>query len=246
MIRKCLFFCLRRLLFSLFLAHSGTRRGNEKRAPSSNQDVGHETGVEQIARNYLLYVILPLWMGSGLLDWYFHRRTRIEKTAGAHESMIHALMMTEAGIPVMLGLFLDVNALVLLLMIAGFFIHEVTAYWDVSYAEGRRVVTPGEQHTHSFLDAGPFMTVSFMICLYWEQFFALLGIGNQRPRFQLRGKRKPLARNEVIGILTATGLTVVLPYAEEFWRCYRTDKTVAPLPETRIPGVFVDEDQTSP
>jgi len=48
-----------------------------------------------------------------------------------------------------MGLFLDVNALVLALMIISFFVHEGTAYWDVVYAEARREVTPNEQHVHS-------------------------------------------------------------------------------------------------
>ncbi len=111
--------------------------------------------------------------------------------------------------------------------------------------EGRRVVLPNEQHTHSFLEAGPFMAVSFTSCLYWEQFFALLGLGNERPRFELRPRQKPLSRNYIIGILTAIALTVALPYAEEFWRCYRADKTIAPLPETRVPGVFAGEEHSS-
>lgn len=76
--------------------------------------------------------ILPLWMRTGLLDWYYHRRTKIEQTAGTHESIIHALMMTEAGLPVMMGLFLEISALVLALMIAALFLHEATAFWDVA------------------------------------------------------------------------------------------------------------------
>jgi len=27
-----------------------------------------------------------LWLGAGLVDWYLHRRTRIEETAGPRES----------------------------------------------------------------------------------------------------------------------------------------------------------------
>ena len=57
---------------------------------------------------------MPLWLGAGLADWYIHRRTRIEDTAGARESMIHALMFAETGVPVLLGLFCEVNAGVLL------------------------------------------------------------------------------------------------------------------------------------
>lgn len=195
-----------------------------------------QVGVEVSLRRYLLYFIMPLWMGAGLLDWYYHRRTKIEKTAGTHESAIHALMMSEAGLPIMLGLFLEVNSLLLAIMIAAFFIHEATAYWDVAYAEGRREVTPNEQHTHSFLEVLPFMAVSFMICLHWGQFQALVGKGKETARFEFRSKKDPLPRRAVRIILGLVILTVVIPYAEEFWRCYREDKTLTAHPATRHPG----------
>jgi hypothetical protein len=56
---------------------------------------------------------MPLWLGAGLADWYIHRRTRIEDTAGPRESMIHALMFAESHTPALLGLFCEVNASVL-------------------------------------------------------------------------------------------------------------------------------------
>lgn len=71
-----------------------------------------------------------------------HRRSHIETTAGTHESLIYALMMTEIAIPILMGLFRELDALVLLIMIGTFFVHEATAYWDVAYAETLRDVTP--------------------------------------------------------------------------------------------------------
>jgi hypothetical protein len=52
---------------------------------------------------------MPLWLGAGLADWYRHRQTHIETTAGPRESATHLLTMTETGIPVMLGLFPGTN-----------------------------------------------------------------------------------------------------------------------------------------
>jgi hypothetical protein len=66
-------------------------------------------GVERATRRALLYFVVPLWLGSGLADWWQHRRTHIERTSGAFESLIHLLMLAEAGAPAMLGLFLEVN-----------------------------------------------------------------------------------------------------------------------------------------
>ena len=172
-------------------------------------------------------------MSSGLLDWWWHRKSKIQETAGTHESMIHALMMTEAGVPVMMGLFLEVNALVLLAAIAAVLVHEATAFWDVAYAEERREVTPNEQHTHSFLEVVPVMAASHLIALHPDQFHALLGMGDEQPRFEFRAKSEPLSHGYVSGLLAATVATVVLPYTEEIWRCYRIDRTLEAHPPTR-------------
>ncbi len=96
---------------------------------------------------------MPLWLGAGLADWYIHRRTRIEDTAGARESAIHALMFAETGVPVLLGLFCEVNASVLLSAYGAAGVHGATAYWDQVYAQPRRQVDPVEQHVHSLLEA---------------------------------------------------------------------------------------------
>jgi hypothetical protein len=174
-----------------------------------------------ITRNYMLYFLLPLWIVPGVADYFCHRKTKIEITSGIHESVIHLIMMTEVGVPVVLGLLLDINALVILLMIIAFFIHEATAFWDVSYAVTRRNVAPVEQHVHSFLEVLPFMAASFVICLHWGQFLALFGAGTEPARFVLRLKEPPLSMAYVLSIVAAIGVFVGLPYAEEFWRCYR-------------------------
>jgi hypothetical protein len=111
-----------------------------------------------------------------------------------------------------MGLFLEINALVLAVMVATFFVHEATAFWDVAYAEGRRAVTPTEQH-------------------------ALVGCGPEPARFTLRPKRPGLlSQRYVTGILAAVGAFVVLPYAEEFWRCYHAERTLEAHPATARAG----------
>jgi hypothetical protein len=227
MMKKLLAFTFSRLVFGIILPRNLRKK---VRPIAGLSELKRKVGVEQTLRRYLLYFIMPLWMIAGLLDWYHHRRTKIEETAGTHESLIHLLMMSEVGFPIMVGLFIEVNALVLALMIGAFFAHEATAYWDVAYAASRREVSPSEQHVHSFLDVIPFMVVSFMICLYWDQFCALVKVGIEPARFELRTKRQPLARSYVDAIVAAVAGTVVLPYAEEFLRCYRADHTVDPHP----------------
>lgn len=198
-------------------------------------DITRALEVEHATRRSLLYFVVPLWLAAGLADWDRHRRTHIETTAGAHESAIHALMMTEAAIPAMLGLFLQVNAGVLLTAYAALGIHELTAIWDVAYAETRRRVTPTEQHIHSFLEVVPLMAVSFLTVLYWDQARALIGIGPSRPRFGLRPKRQPLSPRYIAALFAAIGACVVVPYGEELWRCLRANPTLQAQPEAVEP-----------
>lgn len=185
--------------------------------------------LELITRNYLMYVILPLWLLPGVADWVFHRRSRIESTSGLKESLIHALMMAEVGVAVLLGLFCQVTTLVVLLMIADFVVHYATAWWDVSYAvASRREVTPAEQHAHGVLEILPFAAVSFIVCLHWRVLAALVRGGAD---WGLRWKQPMLASGYLVAILALVGVCIGLPYAEELWRCWRARR--APRRVTR-------------
>jgi hypothetical protein len=123
----------------------------------------------------LMYFIVPVWFIAGIADWLCHRASDMEHTTGAKESLIYLLMFVEVGIPLMAALFLQINALAIVVMIAMFLLHEATALWDVSYAVARRNVTPVEQHVHSFLEMLPLMALAFVSVLHWPQFPALFG-----------------------------------------------------------------------
>lgn len=173
-----------------------------------------------VTRRFLLYFIVPLWLSAGLADWTRHRATHIETTTGAKETLIHLLMLAEMGVPILAGLFLEINAPVLALMIGAFLVHEATALWDVSYAVTRRKVTPLEQHIHSFLEMLPLMAVSFISVLHWPSLLALVGLRRDRdPRIRL--KRKPLPVRYVSATLAAVATFELLPYLEELWRDWR-------------------------
>jgi hypothetical protein len=171
-----------------------------------------------ITENYLLYVILPLWLAAGVADWLCHRASHIATTSGAKESLIHLLMMGQAGLAVLLGLFLEINALVIAIMLACWLAHEITAHWDLRYAVTRREVRPIEQHVHNYLGAIPFMALSFIILLHWPQFLALFGGGPEPADFTLSRKQTPLPIAYIVAILAAILLFEVLPYVEEFAR----------------------------
>lgn len=117
-------------------------------------------------RRDLQYAVMPLWFITGVADYICRRRSRIETTSGAAESSMHSIMMAEAGIPVLAGLYLELNAGVIALSLGALLAHEVTMLWDVAYAVRRRFVSPTEQHVHSALEMLPFCALSFLLCLH--------------------------------------------------------------------------------
>lgn len=86
----------------------------------------------------------------GFSDWLCQCKSYIASTAGVKESFIHLLIFVEAGVPLLLAMLFEINALVLLIAIVCFFLHEATALWDVSYAKRKREISAIEQHIHSF------------------------------------------------------------------------------------------------
>jgi hypothetical protein len=191
--------------------------------------------VAVVTVNYLLYVVLPLWLLVGIADWLCHRATHIETTSGAKESLIHLLMLAEVGIGVLLGLFLQINALVIAVMLVCFVAHEFTAHWDLRYAAPRRRITPIEQHVHNYLGALPFMSLSLIIVLHWPQALALIGLGAEPADLSLRLKSTPLPVAYVTTLIGLIALFEILPYFEELWRGLAANRGRL-MPEKPRPG----------
>ncbi|WP_349543968.1 hypothetical protein [Bradyrhizobium sp. ARR65] len=121
-------------------------------------------------------------------------------------------------------MFLKVNALVIAITIVGFFAHEATALWDVSYASTAREVTPLEQHVDSFLEMIPLMAIVTVVSIHWGQFLALFGAGSEAAEFDIERKSPPLPSLYVFSFMTAVLLFELLPYLEEFIRGLRTNR----------------------
>lgn len=198
------------------------------------RDVRRIPGIDAATRRALLGAVVPAWLASGALDWWFHRRTHIEDTAGPRESLLHLMMLAEAGVPSLLGLFLEVNAGVLLAAWTGLAAHQATAMWDVHYADPRRHVPPGEQHVHSFLEVGPMTGCLLLTILYWDQALAVIGKGPDRPDFSFRTKQHPLPAQHIALLLAAVVSLGAVPYLEEFVRCWRKRPTLEPQPVQQV------------
>jgi hypothetical protein len=95
------------------------------RLPSPRvQNSARHSRAEQAARFSVLYVRPPIWLAAALADWLCHRRSRIEETSGVKESLIHILMLTEMGLPVLAVVFLEITSPILLLMAAALLVHD--------------------------------------------------------------------------------------------------------------------------
>jgi hypothetical protein len=197
----------------------------------------------EVMRHVLMYFILPLWLCAGFADWLCHRASNIATTAGPKESLIHLLMLVEMAIPVTAAMNFEVNALILLLMIVCWVLHEATAVWDVFYAVERREVTPIEQWVHTYLGVIPLMSLVLVVVLSWQQFLALFGLGTQTPRFELVWKDPPLPWGYVLSILAAVALLEVLPYVEELIRGLRANRGRLVPPKAASRGRALDAER---
>lgn len=162
--------------------------------------------------------ILPLWLLVGLLDYATHVRTRIAETSGVYESFLHLLQTAQIGVPMLAVLLLEVNALVLVLAVAGVVAHSITAYIDIRYASPRRNVAPSEQYMHAFLIVLPIVALVLLVILHWAAFASLWRGGAS---WTLQWKQPPWHTGIVVGILAASLLLGVVPGILEFVRTWR-------------------------
>ena len=177
-------------------------------------------------RSFFLFVVLPAWLGPGLLDWYCHRRTHIEQpeNGGVPESLVHWVMFAEGGVPLLLSASFEMNPLIMSLMTGAAILHEVTAMGDVRLAgNSRRHLSQWEQHIHSFLEVMPFWVVPLMVLLHEPT--------TQGWSFVRRSSA--LAKRDLVMTGAAITAAGVLPYAEELLRCARhhLDPTSSPQPK---------------
>jgi hypothetical protein len=182
-------------------------------------------GVESVIGGVLLYFLLPLWIAAGVADYFCHRRTHIEHTSGLRESTLHVVQALEIFVPLVLGLFFEINALVLSVMVASVVLHMLTALWDGTYTYRRRPIVPFEQHVHSHLEYVPVVAVLLVCILYWNQFQALFGAGPEPPSFQLIPKKAPIPWSYTGSVLALVVLFQGSLLAEEFVRTWRHRRT---------------------
>jgi len=160
---------------------------------------------------------------AGLLDYIWHRKTRIETTTGPEESCLHLLMLAEAAPIALAPLLFEINGGVLLLMAGMFAAHEATAAWDVSMTAPRRLIETTEQHIHGVLEMMPFTVASLYIATHWDKLRAILRHPRSRD-LRLRLKEPRASTAQIAGLVSAITLFDFAPHVEELWRCLATQR----------------------
>lgn len=171
--------------------------------------------------NLILYGILPLWGIAGFIDWCCHRATRIERTSGLKESLIHSVMGIQLGLPIVLCLLFEVNVLILLICIAAWLSHEFIAHWDVSYSAPVRKISIWEVHVHNYMATIPLYLLMLIVVLNWETTLKLVSL-DWAGQLSLRRVEIPHGSpGYLAGYLGFMGVLCVIPYLEENLRCLR-------------------------
>lgn len=175
----------------------------------------------QLLISLILYGILPLWGVSGLIDWICHRASDIEHTSGLKESLMHSVMGLQIGIPIVLGLFFEINVLILLICIVTLLSHSLVAHWDVHHAAPRRAISIWEVHVHNYLATIPLFLLVLIVVINWDVALRLLTFDWQG---QLTLTSTPAAQLTPAyrrAYLIFMAVVCVFPYLEENFRCLK-------------------------
>ena len=136
--------------------------------------------------------------------------------------LLHLVQFGLVGIPLCAGLFLQINAGLLLIMAAFVILHHIVAYIDVRYANRTRQVRPVEQMVHSFLELLPITALLLVMVAHFDQVESLFGYGSQLPHFWVQWRATPLPLLYVSVVLLGAAAGDLLPYLEELHRTLRT------------------------
>ncbi|HWA51140.1 MAG TPA: hypothetical protein VG742_22925 [Dongiaceae bacterium] len=169
----------------------------------------------------ILWFLLPAWILAGFLDWICHRRSGIAVHCGPWESILHLLLLAEAGAALLIGLLLELNEPALALIALCFIAHEVTGYVDIRYAHARRNLSPAEQRIHDYMTAIPVTALCLVGVMHYETVAALATDPARVFTVTLQWKIVPLPAWQILFILGAVVIADLIPYAEEFHRGLR-------------------------
>jgi hypothetical protein len=164
----------------------------------------------------LTWVLYPLWLAAGAVDYFCHRSTAIEHTSGAGESWLHVAQFLCLLAALALVVSFDFTWPVLAAATVAVLTHSALAYLDVSYTDGRRRITPLEQQAHGYMEVIPLVSLCLVAIVNWDQ---LASLQHEESVWRLRAD---LAESRQRLWLVGSFLLVAgLPIGEELLRTLR-------------------------
>jgi hypothetical protein len=170
---------------------------------------------------FVIWVLYPAWLLAGAGDYFAHRRTDIAHTSRSTESWLHLAQLTCIAAAFIAAVLFEITLVLWIWMIAAVLLHSVLAFIDVSYTDGRRYISPFEQHVHGYMDVIPLVAVALLGVASWPQIAA--------GGLQLVARES--AANGQSLLLWSFGILAVVPTVEELIRTL----TVASRPSSRTP-----------
>lgn len=169
--------------------------------------------LQTLLESLLLWGVYPLWLLAGAGDYLCHRQTDIEHTSGSVESWYHLVQFLVLLIVFAAAVLLEMNAYVFVAMAILVLAHSVLAHMDVSYTDGRRYISPLEQHIHGFMDVLPLVAVAIFGVLHWNEISA----GLKSPLLSLA---TPVTSARIL-LLASFAVLAGVPILEELVRTRR-------------------------
>jgi len=166
-----------------------------------------------------LGIVMALWIAAGTMDWWCHRRTRIEATSGLAESVFHLALFFQMGAAVLAALFLRPTAGLVAFLLAMWLLHEVATWLELRMVAPVRTITPLEQMVHSFMEILPLAGV-MLLCQ--PELEAWLTAPEEERTLDWRWlPRETLPPVPVLaGYALAIAVCNASLLAEESWRCW--------------------------
>lgn len=187
----------------------------------------------------LVWVVYPMWLFAGAIDYLCHRRTDIALTSGVTESLLHVAQFLCLGAAFALAVFFEISPAVWTVMLLLVVAHSVLAFSDVSYTVGRRHIPALEQLVHGYMEVLPWIALLLLGILHWpssqassaSQWFALKESMSLSSGVLLLGSFTVLAG---VPILEELGRTLRTRAGIE--RASRDSRTEHCLPGPCVPG----------
>lgn len=167
-------------------------------------------------------ILMALWIAAGAVDWWCHRRTRIEATPkGLAESAFHWALFLQMGAAVLAALLFEPTAGVVAFLLAMWLLHEAATWLELRMVAPARTITPLEQMVHSFMEILPLTGILLLCQPELEAWFSTPDDAERTLDWRWIPREALPPAPVLAGYALAIAVCNALLLAEESWRCWR-------------------------